>query len=312
MGEHAFDDLDAMMLGGSGESAAGTTTTTTTSNSVDVVSSEERYIDHQASIEATAMNHDGETDDASHLQKEKERDEKELKSAQELKNTAATTTSSMTTTSEAVNATSVKKRAYSYWLDRELDPALGQIAWRAMPGDAFILRAQKRAKENPSNLNFQEEFTKAMEIDFPDVARKAMLPLCDSPPDKFDESALPKTMTSGNAVCKPRDLHATPHCFDCDLNSDLSVSATCISHAWVQKSSEEMKYMHMASIVSLKTATCSPLGNKRKREKATGINTSRCRYPRTPGSRGQHRLDCLIFDLTRRAPAATVPCGVHP
>ena len=218
----------------------------------------------------------------------------------------------MTTTSEAVNATSVKKRAYSYWLDRELDPALGQIAWRAMPGDAFILRAQKRAKENPSNLNFQEEFTKAMEIDFPDVARKAMLPLCDSPPDKFDESALPKTMTSGNAVCKPRDLHATPHCFDCDLNSDLSVSATCISHAWVQKSSEEMKYMHMASIVSLKTATCSPLGNKRKREKATGINTSRCRYPRTPGSRGQHRLDCLVFDLTRRAPAATVPCGVHP
>ena len=252
VGEHAFDDLDAMMLGGSGESAAGTTTTTTTSNSVDVVSSEERYIDHQASIEATAMNHDGETDDASHLQKEKERDEKELKSAQELKNTAATTTSSMTTTSEAVNATSVKKRAYSYWLDRELDPALGQLAWRAMPGDAFILRAQKRAKENPSNLNFQEEFTKAMEIDFPDVARKAMLPLCDSPPDKFDESALPKTMTSGNAVCKPRDLHATPHCFDCDLNSDLSVSATCISHAWVQKSSEEMKYMHMASIVSLK------------------------------------------------------------
>ena len=85
VGEHAFDDLDAMMLGGSGESAVGTTTTTTTSNSVDVVSSEERYIDHQASIEATAMNHDGETDDASHLQKEKERDEKELKSAQELK-----------------------------------------------------------------------------------------------------------------------------------------------------------------------------------------------------------------------------------
>ena len=37
-----------------------------------------RYIDHQASIEATSMNHDGETDDASHLQKEKERDEKEL------------------------------------------------------------------------------------------------------------------------------------------------------------------------------------------------------------------------------------------
>ena len=131
-----------------------------------------------------------------------------------------------------------------------------------------------------------------------------MLSLCDSPPDKFDESALPKTMTSGNAVCKPRDLHATPHCFDCDLNSDLSVSATCISHAWVQNSSEEMKYMHMASIVSLKKRRLARLlATSEEREKAMGINTSRCRYPRTPGSRGQHRLDCLIFDLTRRAPA---------
>ena len=97
------------------------------------------------------MNHDGETDDASHLQKEKERDEKELKSTQqELKNAAATTTSSMTTTSEAVNATSVKKRAYSYWLDRELDPALGQIAWRAMPGDAFSARKNERKRTRPT------------------------------------------------------------------------------------------------------------------------------------------------------------------
>ena len=50
-----------------------------------------------------------------------------------------------------------------------------------MPGDAFILRAQKRAKENPGNLNFQEELTKAMEIEFPDAEKKAMLPLCASP-----------------------------------------------------------------------------------------------------------------------------------
>ena len=76
VGEQAFDDLDAMMLGGSGDSARRYYGGDDDSNSVDVVSSEERYIDHQASIEATAMNHDGETDDASHLQKEKERDER--------------------------------------------------------------------------------------------------------------------------------------------------------------------------------------------------------------------------------------------
>ena len=172
------------------------------------------------------MNHDGETDDASHLQKEKERDEKELNGALTM------------TTTNAINATAMKKRtSYNYWLDRDLDPALGQIAWRAMPGDAFILRAQKRAKENPGNLNFQEELTKAMEIEFPDAEKKAMLPLCASPPDKFDESILPKSMTSGNAVCKPHDLHATAQCFDCSLASDVSVSASCIAHGWVQKSS---------------------------------------------------------------------------
>lgn len=266
------DDFDAMMLGDEvGGSNSGSNfqtkkkttinnnnieaTTTKSADETEHISHEERYIDHQSSVEATAMNHDGETDDASHLQKEKERDEKELntnKQKQMNSDVPSAFTSSMTTTSEAVNATVAKKRAYNYWLDRELDPALGQIAWRAMPGDAYILRAQKRAKENPANLNFQEEFTKAMEIDFPDAEKRAMLPICDSPPDRFDETALPKTMISGNAVCKPRELHATPHCFDCDLASDVSVSASCISHAWVQKSSEEMKYMHMASIVSLK------------------------------------------------------------
>jgi len=275
------DDFDAMMLGGDevGSSNSGSNfqtkkkttthnnnnnnnnnnieaTTTKSADETEHVSHEERYIDHQSSVEATAMNHDGETDDASHLQREKERDEKELntnnKQKQMNSDVPSAFTSSMTTTSEAVNATFKKKRAYNYWLDRELDPALGQIAWRAMPGDAYILRAQKRAKENPANLNFQEEFTKAMEIDFPDAKKRAMLPICDSPPDRFDETALPKTMISGNAVCKPRDMHPTPHCFDCDLASDVSVSASCISHAWVQKSSEEMKYMHMASIVSLK------------------------------------------------------------
>ena len=139
-----------------------------------IVSHEERYIDHQASIEATSMNHDGETDDASHLQKEKERDEKELNGALTM------------TTRNAINAIcDEEKERYNYWLDRDLDPALGQIAWRAMPGDAFILRAQKRAKENPGNLNFQEEFTKAMEIEFPDAEKKAMHPLCASPPEKI-------------------------------------------------------------------------------------------------------------------------------
>jgi len=238
------DDLDAMMLGekiDEGErSRRSRHDDDEKTKDATILSHEERYIDHQASIEATSMNHDGETDDASHLQKEKERDEKELNGALTM------------TTRNAINATAMKKRTYNYWLDRDLDPALGQIAWRAMPGDAFILRAQKRAKENPDNLNFQEEFTKAMEIEFPDAEKKAMHPLCASPPEKFDESILPKSMTSGNAVCKPHDLHATAQCFDCSLASDVSVSASCIAHGWVQKSSEEMKYMHMASIVSLK------------------------------------------------------------
>ena len=243
--ENENDDLDAMMLGekiDEGErSRRSRRDDDEKTEDATIVSHEERYIDHQASIEATSMNHDGETDDASHLQKEKERDEKELNGALTM------------TTTNAINATAMKKRtSYNYWLDRDLDPALGQIAWRAMPGDAFILRAQKRAKENPGNLNFQEEFTKAMEIEFPDAEKKAMLPLCASPPEKFDESILPKSMTSGNAVCKPHDLHATAQCFDCSLASDVSVSASCIAHGWVQKSSEEMKYMHMASIVSLK------------------------------------------------------------
>ena len=100
-----------------------------------------------------------------------------------------------------------EKNVDNYWLDRDLDPALGQIAWRAMPGDAFILRAQKRAKENPGNLNFQEELTKAMEIEFPDAEKRSYASLMCLSAREIRRKHFTESMTSGNAVCKPHDLH---------------------------------------------------------------------------------------------------------
>ena len=257
-GSEREEDFDSMMLGETNDDARGGERSRHASF---VDDDESAYVKHQMTKEANEINGDLGHDDAARLKNEKEIDEKVLGSNMNRMNRNIVMNSSSSGVGDrAKDSVAVandvviggKRRVYNYWLDREADPALGQIAWKAMPGDAFILRAMKRAKENPQNLNFQEELTKAMDVEFPDNEKKAMLPACESAATKFDETQMPKAMTSGNNQCKPRDLHATPHCFDCEVASDISVTARCITHTWISESSEEMKYMHMASIVSLK------------------------------------------------------------